>query len=346
MKKLLNKLRRNKQNETPSRITNDTIAEHREKILAGGRRFKYPIQYAKHKLVINAIIVAVSALILTALVIWWQLYIALSSNDLVYRITRVVPLPVASVDGAPVPYSNYLLKYRSSIHFLVKKERVNLKSDDGQRQADHIKQVSIQSAIEDAYAAKTAREMGIVVEESELEAFILQKLESGKVSEATNNATILDWYGWEPDEYRYVVRNLLLRQKVSYAVDEKATKTVEALESELKTTTDLKAIAKKLNDNPETMITYDVSGPLPSDNDDWGITATAASLKVGAVSAIFTPSNGDGYYVVKLISSSGEQVNYEYIHVGLTVFEKQLDALKDSDNVSIYISIPSKEDAS
>ena len=27
----------------PSRITNDTVAEHREKVLAGGRKHKYPI---------------------------------------------------------------------------------------------------------------------------------------------------------------------------------------------------------------------------------------------------------------------------------------------------------------
>ena len=33
--------------EVPSRITNDTVAKHREQILAGGRRFKYPVQYIK-----------------------------------------------------------------------------------------------------------------------------------------------------------------------------------------------------------------------------------------------------------------------------------------------------------
>ena len=53
MKKI--KLKRSKKQPAPaaSRITNETIAEHREQILAGGRRFKYPIQYTKHKLIIN-----------------------------------------------------------------------------------------------------------------------------------------------------------------------------------------------------------------------------------------------------------------------------------------------------
>ena len=73
MKKL--KLRRDKpEPEAPSRITNETVAEHREQVLAGGRRFKYPRQYARHKLVFNALIIIFVTLILAALIIWWQLY--------------------------------------------------------------------------------------------------------------------------------------------------------------------------------------------------------------------------------------------------------------------------------
>ena len=52
MKKILNKLRKpsaRKQAVAPARITNDTVAEHRQRVIAGGRKFKYPIQYARHK---------------------------------------------------------------------------------------------------------------------------------------------------------------------------------------------------------------------------------------------------------------------------------------------------------
>jgi parvulin-like peptidyl-prolyl isomerase len=53
MKKLPFKRRKEAQKAAPARITNETVAEHRERILAGGRRFKYPMQYARHKLVFN-----------------------------------------------------------------------------------------------------------------------------------------------------------------------------------------------------------------------------------------------------------------------------------------------------
>lgn len=41
MKKLTARLRRQpNESETQQRITNDTLAEHRERVLASGRRFK------------------------------------------------------------------------------------------------------------------------------------------------------------------------------------------------------------------------------------------------------------------------------------------------------------------
>ena len=48
----------------------ETVAEHRERILAGGRKFKYPVQYARHRLVINAILVTLAALVLLAVIGW------------------------------------------------------------------------------------------------------------------------------------------------------------------------------------------------------------------------------------------------------------------------------------
>jgi hypothetical protein len=35
--------------ENVPRITNETVAEHREKVLAGGRKFKYPVGTFVHK---------------------------------------------------------------------------------------------------------------------------------------------------------------------------------------------------------------------------------------------------------------------------------------------------------
>lgn len=343
MKKLVNKLRRKRSQEAPSRITNDTIAEHRERILAGGRRFKYPVQYARHRLVINAIIVAVSALVLLTVFIWWQLYYVQNSSDLVYRITRVVPLPVASVDGTAVSYSDYLLKYRSSIHYLTEKEQVNLTKPDGQRQAEHIKQESMQDAIADAYAKKLAQQQSVSVSDVEVQAFIENKRKAvaSGVSVSTYNAVIRDWYGWSPDEYEQAIAAKLLVQKVSYKIDTQASELAGLLRQKIQEgQTDLTAIASSLNETKPNSVTVAASGMVPLTNEDNGLTEAAVKLQIGAVSTIIQPATGNGYYVVKLLEKTATQLNYQYVHIPLTAFDSQLAQLKKDKKISIFITIP------
>jgi len=79
MKKLLNKLPRRKKAqdtaEPAGRITNETVAEHREQILAGGRKFKYPVQVAKHRLILTTVILGAVTLTFLVVLIWQQLYV-------------------------------------------------------------------------------------------------------------------------------------------------------------------------------------------------------------------------------------------------------------------------------
>jgi hypothetical protein len=343
MKRLLNKVRRRGQPEEPGRITTETIAEHRERMLAGGRRFKYPVQYARHKLVINAILISVGVIILLVALFGWQLYFVQNTSDFMYRVTKVLPVPVAKVDGQDVRFSDYLMKYRSSIHYLEEKEQVNLNTEDGRLQSDFVKQQAMEDSIADAYAAKIAAEKAITVSDVELEAFLkLQRNSSdGTVSESTYNAVILDYYGWSAEEYRHAMRGKLLRQKVSYAVDtaaEKASTDVGALISG--GATDLKKVVQSFNAANTVKVAHGALDWVPRSNQDGGLAAAAALLKKGGISSVVKSTTGDGYYFVKLIDSNETQVNYEYIHIPLSVFSKQVAGLKSANKVTHYITIP------
>ena len=344
MKKLLHKLRQRKNQPLASRITSDTVAEHRERILAGGRRFKYPIQYARHKLVINAIIISIVALILLLVVGWWQLYPVQNTSDFMYRITKVIPIPVAIVDGQPVLYSDYLMKYLSSVHYLEQKEQVSLKTDDGKRQIEYIKQQSMRDAIADAYAMKLAGNLGISVSDSELEGFLKDQRQSsdGEISEQTYDAVILDYYGWSPDEYRHVTTEKLLRQKVAYAIDKSALKVVDSITITLKKdpNTDFKNLATTFSTQSDTKVSYGASGLVPRTNQDGGLAIEAAKLGINQVSSAIKSTMGNGYYFVRLLNSNDTQVSYEYIKVSLTEFTKSLNGVINSDKVQEYISIP------
>jgi len=343
MKKLLNKIRRKPTGQETSRITTETIAAHRERILAGGRRFKYPVQYARHKLVINAIIITVATLLVLVGVGYWQLYPAQNTSDFIYRVTRVLPLPVASIDGQPVRYSDYLMKYRSSIHYLQDKERLNLKTEDGKRQSDFVKQQAMEDALADAYAMKLAKENNVTVSAAELETYLKQQRSSsdGDVSEATYDAVILDYYGWSPEEYRHAMETKLLRQKVTFAVDQKAKSVSDDVGKRIVAgPVDMKVLADEISKASNVQVVYGALGFVPKSNQDGGLAAAATKLQKGEVSPVVKSATGEGYYYVKLIDINDTQVNYEYVHVPLTAFSRQLSTVKDNKKVSEYIKIP------
>lgn len=343
--KKLSRLRKKKAEaaEAPNRITNETVAEHRERVLAGGRRFKYPMQYAKHRLVINTIIISIVALILVVVLIWWQLYPAQNTSTFFYRITRVVPLPVAVIDGKQVPYSDYLMGFRSQEHYLQYKEGVDLYTKENKSQLDLIKRQSLDDAVADSYAAKLATQTHTTVSSQEISDAIKLQRQSrdGETSEETYYAIVLDHFNWTPAEVKEVTARKLLHQKVAYAIDTTASKLKDEMTAVLKTEPDFDKVATAVQPVNGVKIESNITPLVPSNNQDGGLAMQASKLSIGQVSPVFRSTNGDGYYVVKLLQKdNNDRISYASLKVPLTMFDKQLSALKSANKVSEYIAVP------
>jgi hypothetical protein len=349
MKKLSKLGFKKKQPKAPvGRITTDTLAQHRQQVLAGGRKFKYPVQYARNKLVINAIIIIAASVIILLGVGYWLLYQAQNTSDFMYRVTKVAPVPVAEVDGTQVRYSEYLMKFRSNLHYLVQKEQVDINTEDGKRQVEFIKNQAMDDSIADAFAAKIAREKNLTVTDGELQAYVKQQRQSNdgdEVSESTYNAVILDYYGWSPEEYQDAMETKLLRQKVAYAVDQAAETTSKSIESTVEAgNVDLATIATALNTEKAESVVFWPAAWVPLNNQDGGLAAAAAKLEINQVSKPIKTTSGDGYYFVKLVEKNETQVRFEYIQVPLKSFSQSLDKAGVDNKISKYIQLPPVED--
>ena len=337
MKKLLAKGRFKKdKQELPSRITNETVAEHREKILAGGRRYKYPMQYARHRLVIVTIALAVASFVAIGVLGWYQLYVAQSSNIMLYRVTQVAPLPVASVDGQAVRYSDYLMYYNSSIHFLQKNGLLN---KDDKNQINYQKRKNLDVAIRNAYAEKLAKELKITVSADQLKRINEEHLTmaNGPISQETYNASTYSQLGWTPEEEQRSTKSQLLKNNVAYEIDEQAKKQVEAASSLLKAPdADFQKIAEQLGSG----VTASTSGMVPLVNNDGGLTEAARKLEKNQISSVIRSTTGDGYYFVKLIEKTDTQLSYVSLKIPLTEFDKRLAALQKDGKIKEYINVP------
>lgn len=354
MKKLSLKLRKKAVEQPSSRITNETVAEHRERILAGGRRFKYPMQYARHRLVFNTIIISLVALALIVVLIWQQLYVAQNTGTFLYRVTKALPIPVASVDDEPVRYSDYLMQYRFNIYYLEQKDKLNTSSEDGKRQVIYHKNQAMDKAVEYAYASKLARENNVSLSKDQINNLLEKQRHVGDVvvSKEAYDAVILDHYNWTPDEYEHELTNQLLLQEVTYKIDQTANKKKDAVAQAVKDPqANFDKIAEAQGGKGVEKVTVGTSGLVLKNNRDGGLSEAAAKLTKGQISGPIKPTAGlgkplagDGFYFIKLLDINDTQLNYSFIRIPVTEFSNKLKAVREQGKVHNYITLPVADD--
>jgi len=330
-----------------TRITNDTVKVHREKVLADGRKFKYPVQYSRHRLIINSIIITFATIILFIVFVWWQLYPMQNTSNFFYRITQLVPVPVASVDGQFVRYSDYLVRYRSSEHYLQQEDPETFGSKTVERQKNHLKRESMNRAQADAYAQKLANQYDITVSDEEIDQLITDERESQeqKLSErAYESAVLKGFYGWSLGEYQDIVKNTLLKRKVAFEVDKNAKEKIDLINKQLKNPgADFGALAAKSSDDEMAATNKgDVGFVAKNSQDPEGLVKAAAGLEKGQVSGIIKGTNA--YYIIKVTDKNDTQVRFSRIKVDLTQFEDNLAMLRKEGKIDEFINIP-KADA-
>ena len=320
------------------KITNTTLEEQRREILNKGKKFKYPVQYSKNRLVGNASIIALVILITGLGSLLYQLYKAQNTSEFIYRFT-VIPFPVAKVDGEIALYRDYLMEYRANMQI------ANAKKDEieGANNTNTLstlnKSKAMKNAIANAYAQKIARELGISVSDKEIsEVFDAQrKTQNTELTESALYKIAADNYGLSPNEYRRMFIELpLLRRKVTTQIDKNADK----LKNEVS-----KYLSEKSNNFSKAVeyfgdkIEYSKPGKVRKTNIDGGRSKIAAGLKVGEVSKPFISNSGDGYYIVKLIEKTDNEVSYESIKIKFTEFNKQLEQLEKDGKIQKYIKV-------
>ncbi len=316
----------------------EKVEQRREEVLAQGRKFKYPMQYAKHKLIINTVVVAVIAIVLMVVAGWAMLYKVQDTGNMVYRITQVIPVPVAEVDGAKVRYSDYLMIYRSNLQAAEQQGGQLGEGEDAEMVRESYKEAAMEQAVMYTYALKLGREMDITVTEEEITQAFDEHRKVGGVerSEESFLKIVRDNFGMNRTEYRRMLYLTLMKSKVAQAVDTHAQELVEQVEKLIvEKEGDLWAVADELGVEVE----YEATGQLVDNmNVDGGRSNKAMTLEVDQVSDKFLSSNGDGYYYVKLAEKTDDQVNYSSIKITFSEFDLQVASLYDEGKVKEYIT--------
>ena len=328
-----------KQPKQKPKTEREKVEERREEVLAKGRKFKYPLQYTKHKLVINTILVAAVAVVAMVVAGWLALYQFQSTGEMMYRVTQVLPVPVAEVEGAKVRYSDYLMIYRSNLQTSEQQSgQLGNTEDDDLVRAEY-KRTALEAAVEYTYAMKLGKELGLSVAEEEIDQAFDEHRKVGGVerSEEAFLKIVQDNFGMNRREYRRMLELTLMKAKVEQEIDE----TAQAVAAEVETMLnenggDMAAVAESLGEQVE----YEATGQLVDNmNVDGGRSNKAMTLEPGQVSERFLSNNGDGYYFVKLVEKTETQVNYESIKVKFTIFAERVAQLYEEGKVKELIEV-------
>ena len=234
------------------RITNETVAEHREEVLSTARKYIYPLQHSRHRIVIISVSLFIAVVMAFFTYTMLALYKFNASSGFMYRVTSVLPFPVAKAGPSIVSYNDYLFELRRLMHYYQTQQNVDFSTKEGQDLLAAQRQRALDSVIEDAYVKQLAEKYDISVSRAEVDAQIALLKSQNRLgaSDEVFEDVLQEFWDWSVDDFRRVLRQQILAQKVAVSMDTDARTTAESVLAQVNSGGDFTALAKQYSQAP------------------------------------------------------------------------------------------------
>lgn len=328
--------------ENLPRITNETVAEHREEMLHSARKFIYPLKHTRTRIVKISVTLFIVLLVVFVGFVLVSLYKVQSASTFIYGVTRVVPLPVAKAGSSWVSYESYLFELRHYKHYYETQQQVDFQSDSGKDQLTEFKKQALDQVINDAYVKQLAAKNNVSVTNQEVDDAVRLLREQNRLGNNDEEfADVLkEFWGWSVDDFRRELRQQLLAQKVVAALDTgTADKAREALAS-LQGGTDFAAAAKQYSDD---VATKDGGGEYPFmiDHNNRDIPPKVVDelykLQPNQTSQII--DTGYTLEIVKVISVTDGKIRAAHISKNYQNIQNFIKPIQDQNQPKRYIKV-------
>lgn len=355
MKKYLKKFKRSRNrrskpeassaipNSAMPRITNDTVAEHREEVLSTARKYIYPLQHSKHKIVIFTVSIVLVTLVAFFTYCTLSLYRFQSTSTFLYKATQVIPFPIARTGGSFIAYENYLFEVRRYKHYYETQQKLDFDSESGQQQLSEYKRRALDKVINDAYIKKVAKEKKLSVSDQEVEDQItlLRNQDRLGSSDEMLEDVLKEYFGWSRNDLKRSVREQLLQQKVLSALDTDTQGRAEAVLTELNNGAPFADMAKQHSDEVTTKDNGgDFGFVIERSNRDLSPQTIEAIFKLqpGQFSGIV--NTGSALEIFRLLELQDGKAKAAHIVFNFKDINEYLNNLKDEQPTRTYITMP------
>lgn len=345
IKKIVEKRPRRKKKaeirEGAPRITNETVAAHREEVLGTARKYIYPLQHSKHRIVLVS-----SALFIVTIVAFFSyatlaLYKFQSNSTFLYRVTQVFPFPVARAGGSFVAYENYLFELRHYTHYYENQLDTDFSDPRNAPQLEDFKRRALDKVVNDAYVKQLADQNNITVSAQEVDDQITIVRNQNRLggNEEVFEDVLRDYWGWSVSDFKRSLQQELLAQKVASTLDTATTEKANQALAELKAGASFADVAKKYSDNEQTKAN---GGEFPElierTNRDLSAQTTDALFKLqkGQTSDII--NTGYALEILKNLDIQGSKIRAAHILVQFKDISEYINDRKAEKGARTYIS--------
>ena len=324
------------------RITTDTIAAHREEVIGGARKYILRLGHTKHRILAITVSLLVLAVVSFVGYYTFALYRLQSTSSFVYRVTQVVPFPVARAGSDFVSYESYLFEVRHYTHYYENQLKLDFNSPEGKQQLIAFKKQALDKVINDAYVKKIAKERGITVTEKQIDDQISLLRAQNRLgdSDTVFENVLRDYWGWSVKDFRRSLRDQLLSQNVAAALDTDTTNRANAALAELNAGTDFAALAQKYSDEAATKGSGGEIGIIERTKRDVSPQSMDAlyRLKTGEHSAVV--NTGYSLEILKNLETTADgKIRAAHIVFNFKDISEQLNSLKDKQKARAFIRI-------
>lgn len=323
------------------RITNETVAEHREAVLGSARKYIYPLQHSRGRIIkISSVLLGLSVVVffVYCTVALYRLH---ATSTFIYQVTRVLPFPVAKAGSDFVSYENYLFELRHLQHYY----EVQLKEDLDGKDKQHyeaLRKDSLQKVIDDAYVKQLARKHNISVSNREVNDQITLVKSQNRLG--TTDQMLADvlkqFWGWSISDFRRELKSQLLAQKVASQLDTATHARAANALAMLAEGKDFATLAGEVSDDTATKGSggqYDAPKSKSDRDIPPQVIDALFKLQPGQTSGII--NTGYTLEIVKTIQVSGDKVTGAHISFRLADVEQYIKPIKEQKKARRFIDV-------
>ena len=325
------------------KITNDTIAAHREEVIGSARKYIYPLRHTRHRTLFISVSIFVIFVVAFFAYAVLSLYRFQANYTFLYRVTQVIPFPIAKVGPSWVSYENYLFQLRHYEHYYQTQQKVDFSSQAGQQQLNNYKQQALNEVIDNAYIKQLAAQHHVSVSNQEVdnEITLVRNQDQLGSNEKVFESVLSEFWGWSLSDFKRELKQQLLAQKVVGTLDTATQARAQNALKQIEQGADFATIAAEYSDDTATKA-HGGQFSAPISRTDASIPPQTLhellTLKPGQYSTVI--NIGYALEIDKVISVQGDQITAAHILFNFKSVDSYLAPLKAKEKPQLFITAP------